>query len=854
MMTLLDQINTMKSWSLGDKKCPVCLNVATWFAPGFHTCRECFLKALEIELIREDISHWSGEQFSLSLSASGDMKDRLLALIHFADFQTLEGVAKLLIENLGFDPHLPLGWYARQKAHEACVFFADSEKMLQTILGTEEFDSWQQKANMVKVCYEINPKKPEVIQFIKQMASDQSPNVRHHVANIIQDNQEAWAKALCNTLRFDANPLVREAFARRQTSRTPASLLPWQEETARIISRILDAENKLPVYNKTEQAIRIHCNFPMQDQVYTRYLSQIPDLLAKNKYTQKKYTSKELATLKENTFDSCVRLLAVALSNDFLFNTILEKLPENVVNLLYILAWECEVCDTQIVEQKLAQCMKQGVTPDTAADKQIALHESVAKDPAYFMFKVSKKYIYYLHIYIIYIRDPFRVSIKKRLPPPKFARLAPVANIKGKVEQVHEDHQEIFQQLPAILGFIAQGHFKYSKNGKELLKGSLKKMATACGIDEFYTGGDSELRYLKTGLLGDFFRYMPQWKAQELAHPAQFLKTILNHYFSFKAFKGHSSRRMFAHVKRHMEGFESDKAEKKIRKNFKKLLNRVPEKQWIATQNLGINACYDGIDFNPFSDGREFSGLYISRNLPHDTRRDNVSVQTLPTSDILTLPYIQAMMFLMGALGVVELGYSVPENNIFKQFNKSWLSIYDGLKYVRLTAFGNYVIGRKKDFTQEITLQSAQIEIDEHKTMLSIYGHDPVKQMVLEAVGQRITNSSYMVSYQSFLKECSSHKDVEKKIQLFRDTIIAKPPPIWETFFTEVLARINPLEQVPAMSVFRVKPDRKLLTLLTRDDILKKYVIRAENHHIVVKTSDFSKVKKRLALLGFFIS
>jgi hypothetical protein len=65
---------------------------------------------------------------------------------------------------------------------------------------------------------------------------------------------------------------------------------------------------------------------------------------------------------------------------------------------------------------------------------------------------------------------------------------------------------------------------------------------------------------------------------------------------------------------------------------------------------------------------------------------------------------------------------------------------------------------------------------------------------------------------------------------------------------------MEPLEQVPAMSVFRVKPDRELLTLLTRDNILKKYVIRAENHHIIVKTSDVSKVKKRLALFGFFIS
>jgi hypothetical protein len=124
----------------------------------------------------------------------------------------------------------------------------------------------------------------------------------------------------------------------------------------------------------------------------------------------------------------------------------------------------------------------------------------------------------------------------------------------------------------------------------------------------------------------------------------------------------------------------------------------------------------------------------------------------------------------------------------------------------------------------------------------------------LAAVGQPINRASYMVNYQSFLKDCTTRKDVENKIQFFRDTIAETPPRIWEDFFKGVLARMNPLEPVQAMSVFRVKPDRELLRLLTTDKILKKFVIRAENHHMIVPTSDFSKVKKRLAFFGFFIS
>ena len=530
-------------------------------------------------------------------------------------------------------------------------------------------------------------------------------------------------------------------------------------------------------------------------------------------------------------------------------------MPEDVVNLLYVMAWECEACESRIAEQKLVQLMEKDLSAGTVAGNKKPLHESVEKDPAYFMFKIIKKYAYYRHgTHSISINYPLLSSIKKHLPPPAFARLAPLADIKGKVERVYEDHQDIFRQLLPILSFIAQNNLKFSKNGKEVLKGSLKKMANACGIDEFYIDGVNELRYLKTKLLADFFCWMPPWKAKELENPPGFLKIRINQYFSFKGFTDHRSRSMFTHVKRQMDEFDSENAEKNMRKSFKRVLNLLPEKKWITTHNLAMTAFYDGIDFNPFSNTYEFTRLYLTRKLPHYTRRDNVSLQELPVSDILTLPYIKAMMFLMGALGIVELGYSAPENNVFRQYNKLWLSSYDGLKYVRLTGFGSYVIGRKKGFTHDITIPSAEIEIDEHKTMLSIYGNDPVKQMVLEAVGQQITNSSYMVSYQSFLKDCSSHEDVENKVQFFRDNIIAEPPRIWENFFNEVLARMNPFEQVPAMSVFRVKPDRELLTLLTRDNILKKYVIRAENHHIVVKTSYLSKVKQRLALFGFFIN
>lgn len=55
------------------------------------------------------------------------------------------------------------------------------------------------------------------------------------------------------------------------------------------------------------------------------------------------------------------------------------------------------------------------------------------------------------------------------------------------------------------------------------------------------------------------------------------------------------------------------------------------------------------------------------------------------------------------------------------------------------------------------------------------------------------------------------------------------------------------------MIVFRVKKDRELLCLLTSDELLKKYVMRAENHHMIILADNFPKVRRRLDSFGFFV-
>lgn len=839
-MSDLGQIDLMPPWSMGHKTCPFCNDIATQFVgtlTGTHACRKCFQESLETQLIRANINKWSWERFSLALTSLGTMEDRLLALIHFRRFQSMERVPDLLIENLGFESVHPLSQYARQKAYEACAFFTDRQKLLETILALEEINSWQQKANLVMVAYEIDPSHPKVQEFITHCGEDPSPNVRKYVAEIIQKDKSPWAKKLFQKLKWDANPLVREACGMESKN--------LDRRTLRKVN-INPIENPRPFYARTEAIVLRSLDFQFQKEIYERYLSHIPELL-----NQKKYSKSKGVDLNINSKDSCVRLLAAALEDETLFHTLLEKLPKPVVLLLYMLAFEYEQYEFETAEQKLFQFMEDDMDEPVSF---MALESAVKEDPDYFMFQAVRDWSRYTNdptcIAINIGLEPF---VRRLLPLPKFGGLVPLSNIQDSVDHIHADNQAIFRQLPIILSFIAQGNLKYNKNGTKILTGSLKKMALVCKINEFYATEVKELQYLKTKLVGEFFNCIPAWKPEDLKDLPGFIKEMILQYFSFAALKTHRSRDFLGHISRQMRDYDSNGQEKKMREDFKTFLKQLPKGKWVSIYQLVWQAYYHGMNFNPFEEYYEFKNLYIpvgSGSLYSYQNKQLLSRSSV--FDVITLPYVQTMMFLMNALGVVDLGVSVPENNICRKQGKPWLTVFDGLKYVRLTEFGTYVLGGEKTFSIEAPVSTAKIEIDEYKTMISLFGDDPIKKMALEAVGQGINRSSYMVTYQSFLRECHTAKDVKNKIKFFRENIVEKPPPIWEGFFKEVLARMEPLEPVQAMEVFRVKPDKALLILLTTDPVLKKMVIRAENYHVMVPKTDVSKLKKRLAFLGFF--
>ncbi|MCP4347179.1 MAG: hypothetical protein GY795_16835 [Desulfobacterales bacterium] len=72
-------------------------------------------------------------------------------------------------------------------------------------------------------------------------------------------------------------------------------------------------------------------------------------------------------------------------------------------------------------------------------------------------------------------------------------------------------------------------------------------------------------------------------------------------------------------------------------------------------------------------------------------------------------------------------------------------------------------------------------------------------------------------------------------------------------FLDEVSGKIEPLVPEKRMNVYKLKQNRELVSLFAKDAVLKEYVMKAENYHIVVDSKHVNKVKKRLEEFGYFI-
>ena len=129
-----------------------------------------------------------------------------------------------------------------------------------------------------------------------------------------------------------------------------------------------------------------------------------------------------------------------------------------------------------------------------------------------------------------------------------------------------------------------------------------------------------------------------------------------------------------------------------------------------------------------------------------------------------------------------------------------------------------------------------------------------MNEILLKNFTERVSGNRFRVSYDTFLKDCKTRKELRTKIDVFRQTVNIKLPANWERFLEELTFKAKAIETSANITVLKLpETDRHLHSLIAQDTALKSLVAKAEGFQIIVTNENLPKLKSRLKDYGYLL-
>lgn len=587
----------------------------------------------------------------------------------------------------------------------------------------------------------------------------------------------------------------------------------------------------------------------------------------------------------QNSLTLVVRMMAHIFSNQEIFDTFCRLVPEELVQAFRVLSFDVTRCGVSDLEQKL----KVNIIVYT---KENSYTYSVNHITTFapFMF-VNGNYDYSFRNYRQFITLPSKVRNVLR---ERFLHNMPPALQPMQHDLTTSDNTLLHYTAEETLPFTADMLMSYIAAGKVELKGgetknptksALRQMSTMCEVREFFSKGHTgykELDTLATEMLYFFLKPIANTKLPPLG-----IAIAQNWFERYSGGKYTLVDGIIGFLKSN-----SRYREVRTEKQVIDLLGQLDAQSWYGVEGLLEHTrrhkdSFAVIDEDYF-DGQFYITPTADFTKEHPYERNHY-LRATDYFDAVIAPYLKGTMFLFAALGLVEIVYDVPVNPVLQNGTKPYLSPYDGLKAVRVTVLGKFIIGETKSYIPSVAPKQKSdysVSFDESRLLMSLHADDKKRQMYMsdfaktaamtttisakqertdgaeaksaeQASEQSSPRTYYKMSYADFLTDCRKRADVVKKIERFRTYIVGHTnplPSVWENFFTELLAKVEPLRRRPTLVMFSVKPSPELMHLLTHDHQLREIVHKAEGFHIFVEESNVPALTKRLRECGYLMS
>ncbi len=571
------------------------------------------------------------------------------------------------------------------------------------------------------------------------------------------------------------------------------------------------------------------------DDIFRVYLK--PFLSETNKYF-------EIWNLDKREFDGLTirkreiaRLFSITLEDEEIFHSWFKTLPYMVHKVFETIVWEGD----KLILDLNARTKGDILLTD---DVQYLNRDSIQSEYCLFLLDI-KKHEDFEGNPVIRLSLPWAVrkSCRRFLPKPKGYYLKALKSIEATKYQFC-DKGKILDAVPVLNEFIAQGHLEVTRNGM-LSKLALARLSKQCDLHEFFPDHpDSSAKFMRVELMAFLIHSFNQ--NLEQAAPIDFLKAIIHR---FENLPEPLLVRFLDHVKGWYQASSYFQAD--YNHDYVRLIKQLPEDRWVSLKQL-----------NRFIEVRDFRLYVVREEACHSLHfpgnwegwgNKKHSLQPRHLQDCIVNPYLQINLFVFAALGLIDIRFDPAREGVHLPDQIRFYTLFDGIKYIRLTPLGAYALGITKAYEQLGSHEIAtELLLDENRLLVSISKPDARMEMILGQIGERIGRLRFKVDYQSTLKDCDSEDELAAKIKRFLTLVTNEIPGNWQQFIADVQQKGNSLKQDDDMIIIRIEPtNRQLVDLFTSDDELRKIVLLAEDYRILIRKRDITQFQQRMQIFGY---
>lgn len=410
---------------------------------------------------------------------------------------------------------------------------------------------------------------------------------------------------------------------------------------------------------------------------------------------------------------------------------------------------------------------------------------------------------------------------------------------------IYESKNHLSDLKQAIL-YIQNFNLNVGNNDR-ILKSDLIKINKALNLKEYFNF-PSGFEYIKSENLLNFLIRL-DINIIDSGDIKEVVKTLFNLYsetnskfYSYRLLTHLNFTKSFINMPK--DNIKNDN----FNNTITKVLKELPVNKWISVENIidyiFINKLFIKI-ITEFT-AKDFYFIY-----PDNSSKDKIYIRNSELyNDAILLPAIKGSFYLLASLGFIDLAYQVPD--------KIYISQYDSLKYIRLTDLGFSILNntnlQKHKTVKPLVKEDVSIIVNKTMLVIMLSRDDVFKTKLLLKYANQIDKKLFKVTYSSFLKDCTSKKQIIDKINLFKIEVSDNLPLIWQNFFNKLIDNINlTFEKQQNYVFYKLPENQEIIDLICNDTILKENIIKMEYFQIAISIDNLNKVKDRLKDFGFIL-